>query len=107
MIGVIFGIALISSVGTGNSGGNFFGGKTTQPLRYDQLVTALKAKDIKTANWQQNSLTGELKNGTQYVATVPEKDSEGAKALVEMIVASGAEFQYDNPPVIAMVLSVL
>ncbi len=107
MIGVIFGIALISSVGTGNSGGNFFGGKTTQPLRYDQLVTALKEKKVKTANWQQNSLTGELRNGTQYVATVPEKDSEGAKSLVEKLEASDVEFQYDHPPVIAMVLSVL
>lgn len=107
MIAVLFGVALISSVGNPNGPASVFGGKQTKQLRLDEITSYLKLKKVQTANWQQNQLNGELKDGTQYTVTVPDKDGQGATQLQALIEESGAQFTLDHPPVIAMVLSVL
>lgn len=111
-VAVVFGVALISSVGTGSSkGGGLFGGPS-QALSYSEFVKDLRLTDkdahkVKTVNWQQNSISGKLNDGSEYSVTVMEKDSSAAGPLVKMIEDSGAEFNFDHPPVIAMVLSAL
>ena len=107
MIAVIFGVALISSVGSGGSLGGFMGTTKVQTLRYDEFLTDISTNKIKTVNWQQNTLSGDLADGGQYTCTGPERDSEGAGALVAMLTKSGVQINYDHPPMIAMVVSVL
>jgi cell division protease FtsH len=107
LILVIFGVALISSVGNSGGAASILGGKTTVTLRYDELLQDLRDKKVKVANWQQNNLNGELKDGTQFTASVPEKDGPSAQQLVTLINESGAQFNFDHPPISAMVIGFL
>ncbi len=108
LIAVICGVGLISSLAT-PSGTNFFSGTKTEQLRYDQLKSYLEEKPskVKTANWRQNLLTGELTDGRQYTVTVPETGSQGASELISELNSSHTQWQYEQAPLIATVLSAL
>jgi len=109
---VFVGLFLINAAGNGG-GGSILGGNKTLTLSYSDLVKDISAdtKDVhkvKTANWQQNSLTGGLNDGEQYVCNVPEKDSPAATQLIDLLRQNpDIDFTFDHPPVTAMVISVL
>jgi len=84
-----------------------FGGNGTHRIRFDELVAYLAQKQVTTADWGQNELSGKLKDGSLYSVSVPEKDTPGGAALIEKIEKSGASIMFHGPSPIELVLSVL
>jgi cell division protease FtsH len=48
-------------------------------------MSRVAAKEIQDGVWQETEITGKFTNGEKYVAKVPEKNDEAAKALISKI----------------------
>lgn len=106
LIGLILGVAVITSVGA-PGGMDVFTRRPSGHIRFDELMSDLSAKRVKTAVWQENQLTGELINGAEYSVTVPDKDSSAGNQLLTFLEASGTRFQFARPSTSSMLISVL
>jgi cell division protease FtsH len=104
VVAVFAGIALLSALSS-NPGLGL--AQKREELRQDQLASYLDQKAVKSASWQQKEITGELTNGKLFRALVPDQDSPAAQPLVVALNKSGAEWKFENPPVINAVVSLL
>jgi len=104
VVAVFVGIAMMSML---SSSGPLPVGKSPKELSQSQLKDALKKNQVATANWQQTTLRGELKNGEPYTVLVPEKSDASAPQLIAALDESDVNWKYENPPITSSILSLL
>jgi len=62
-----------------------YGGSKVTELTSVEFMSRVAAKEIQDGVWQETEITGKFTNGEKYVAKVPEKNDEAAKALISKI----------------------
>jgi cell division protease FtsH len=62
-----------------------YGGSKVAELTSVEFMSRVAAKEIQDGVWQETEITGKFTNGEKYVAKVPEKNDEAAKALISKI----------------------
>lgn len=92
---LISGFAIMSTLSTN---GSAFGLRKQTNLSSNEFLSALEKKEVKDAKWQQNTISGELKDGRYYSVLVPDKDSPSATPFASAMTESGIRWAYENPP---------
>jgi len=107
LIVVIFGVAIVSTTTDGGGIPGPFGGQSAITLRYDELITHLDGHDVETATWREHELSGELKNGSHFTVSVPDKDSAAGNQLTALLASTHTRFSYGHPSGLMTVLGAL
>lgn len=107
VISIIGAVALMSQLSTGNS---IMGPKPVM-LKNNELMKAIEENKIAEANWQGTSLTGtfkkDFKSGAEFIATVPDQNSASAASIQNSLNATGVNWQFEHPPLIAGVINLV
>ncbi len=82
------------------------GGEAPKRLDLQQLSQAVKGGEITKAVWQGNTLEGEFKDGTRFVASVPELNRGGSPPLQEMLRDGNVKLEIASPPMTAAFLQI-
>ncbi len=81
----------------------------TSPKRLDlqQLGQSVKSGEVVKATWQGNTLEGDLKDGTKFIASVPDVNGNGSVPTQDMLRNGNVKLEIANPPMTAALLQVL
>jgi cell division protease FtsH len=83
------------------------GGKSERTLETSELLELIKTDQVAKAEWQQNTINGELVGGQQFTARVPMAESPGATPLVTALDSSKTKWNLAPPPLTNGLLGVL
>jgi cell division protease FtsH len=99
-------IALVNALAGPSGNAGLF---STAPKKFttSELYDQLKNREVKTADWQQTELRGELKDGTKFTAVVPANDSAAAIELQKRLDESGAKWNTLGAPIASTVGGIL
>jgi cell division protease FtsH len=99
-------IALVNAL-AGPSGNAGLFSAAPKKFTTSELYDQLKNREVKTADWQQTELRGELKDGTKFTAVVPANDSAAAIELQKRLDESGAKWNTLGAPIASTVGGIL
>ncbi len=103
MIVIVAGIALMNLIA---SPGNLLGSPPKE-LKSWQLNDFILKGLVASAEWQQSTLKGELKDGTKFTATVPDINGPGSNDYESFLRSNHVPYQRLEPPVSSTILNVL
>jgi cell division protease FtsH len=103
---VLMGVFLVNAINP-QSQPAFFGDQP-KSLKTSELMKQLEAKNVATVKWQGERISGTLKDtGQQFTTLGVDKTSPGAAEIVRALDASGAEWNWEPQPPIAILLNIL
>ncbi|HXH59991.1 MAG TPA: ATP-dependent zinc metalloprotease FtsH [Fimbriimonadaceae bacterium] len=97
---------VLNSFGNGSTLGGIFG-KPPVDFSYSELLTAVKGGRVKTAEWQGQSMTGQLMDGSKYEARVPSTESDAGTSLAQQMQDNKVDLKIAAPPVSAAFMQIL
>jgi len=107
LILVVTTIALLQLLGGG--AGNLLGGSPTDAVKTSQVVKEINDGNIKSAEWQEDTFTAELKvpEGKKIKATVGSQSSAGAADFQKLLNEKGITYDVKSPGAMNTVLGLL
>jgi len=76
-------------------------------LKTSEFQQRVREKGVKTANWQETTITGDLIDGKKYRADVMGRMDGGAKELGVLLDENGVKVNYDKPSAMQAILPFL
>lgn len=87
--------------------GNWLKGSSPKKLSSSELHTYINNGTIQSFDWQQNSATGKLTDGTDFTADVPELSTQAGANLSTELVSHNISWDHKNPPISTEIISML
>lgn len=83
--------------------------KTSKPrvLTYSQLRDEVEKGNIETAGWQEEEISGTLKDGKRFSARVPGLSTAASEPLVKLLDQKNVNWKIDEPPLSNSILGFL
>jgi cell division protease FtsH len=103
---LVAGIVLLQLAGSGGSSAALFGPRPKQWTQKD-LIQNIEQGNIQSAEWQQTTLSGTLKNGERFEAMVPDPNTAGGAEIYKRLSDAGVDFKLAPPPVSSTLVSIL
>lgn len=97
VIAVFAVILLMQSLSPAGSGG-FMGGSQVTQLNLSEFETRIDAEQIRSADWQGSTITGEFTSGGRFRVSAPNFDSQTGSELLQRLRAKGVEVDTKGPP---------
>jgi cell division protease FtsH len=101
---VFVGIAIMSTLSSGSGG---FGVTQREELTTSQFIKALENDEVETADWQEKTISGKLRNGKKYHTLAPSQGDQTGAILLTELKQSKANWKLENPPITSAIVSLL